>query len=115
MPIVAALDPPHRRGALARARRRPADGRRAALARRGLECLRMGRGALVTAFLSAFGRAIAEVGAILVVGGNIRGFTRTMTTTIALETSKGDLALALALGFILIALSLARQRDAPLP
>jgi tungstate transport system permease protein len=66
----------------------------------------MGRGALVTAFLAAFGRAIAEVGAILIVGGNIRGFTRTMTTTIALETSKGELALALALGLILISLSL---------
>jgi tungstate transport system permease protein len=65
----------------------------------------MGRAALVTAFLSAFGRAIAEVGAIIMVGGNIRGYTRTMTTTIALETSKGDLALALALGLILIALS----------
>jgi tungstate transport system permease protein len=79
----------------------------APLWRGALECLRMGRSALVTTFLSAFGRAIAEVGAILVVGGNIRGYTRTMTTTIALETSKGDLALALALGFILIALSLA--------
>jgi tungstate transport system permease protein len=75
--------------------------------RAGFELLRMGRGALVTAFLAAFGRAIAEVGAILIVGGNIRGFTRTMTTTIALETSKGELALALALGLILISLSLA--------
>ena len=62
--------------------------------RAGLELLRIARGALLTAFLAAFGRAIAEVGAILVVGGNIRGFTRTMTTTIALETSRGDLALA---------------------
>jgi tungstate transport system permease protein len=76
-------------------------------ARAGFELLRMGRGGLVTAFLAAFGRAIAEVGAILIVGGNIRGFTRTMTTTIALETSKGELALALALGLILISLSLA--------
>jgi tungstate transport system permease protein len=75
--------------------------------RGAVECLRMGRDGLVTAFLSAFGRAIAEVGAILVVGGNIRGYTRTMTTTIALETSKGELALALALGFILIGVSLA--------
>jgi tungstate transport system permease protein len=66
---------------------------------------KLGRGALLTAFLAAFGRAIAEVGAIIIVGGNIRGFTRTMTTTIALETSKGDLALALALGVILILLS----------
>jgi tungstate transport system permease protein len=75
--------------------------------RAGLELLRVAPGALVTSFLAAFGRAIAEVGAILVVGGNIRGFTRTMTTAIALETSKGDLALALALGLILIGLSLA--------
>ena len=65
----------------------------------------IGRAALLTAFLAAFGRAIAEVGAIIIVGGNIRGFTRTMTTTIALETSKGDLALALGLGLILILLS----------
>lgn len=66
----------------------------------------IGRSALLTAFLAAFGRAIAEVGAIVVVGGNIRGYTRTMTTAIALETSKGDLALALGLGLILIALSI---------
>jgi tungstate transport system permease protein len=65
----------------------------------------IGRAGLLTAFLAAFGRAIAEVGAIIVVGGNIQGFTRTMTTAIALETSKGDLALALGLGFILIMLS----------
>lgn len=65
----------------------------------------LGRASLLTAFLAAFGRAIAEVGAILIVGGNIRGFTRTMTTTIALETSKGDLPLALGLGLILLALS----------
>jgi tungstate transport system permease protein len=63
------------------------------------------RGALVTVFLAAFGRAIAEVGAIMMVGGNIRGFTRTMTTTIALETSRGELALALALGLILMSLT----------
>jgi tungstate transport system permease protein len=65
----------------------------------------LGRTSLLTAFLAAFGRAIAEVGAILIVGGNIRGFTRTMTTAIALETSKGDLPLALGLGLILLALS----------
>jgi tungstate transport system permease protein len=65
-----------------------------------------GREGLLTAFLAAFGRAIAEVGAIIIVGGNIRGYTRTMTTTIALETSKGDLSLALALGMILIILSM---------
>jgi tungstate transport system permease protein len=70
-----------------------------------VELFAIGRGALVTAFLAAFGRAIAEVGAIIIVGGNIRGFTRTMTTTIALETSKGELALALGLGLILILLS----------
>jgi tungstate transport system permease protein len=67
----------------------------------------LGRTSLLTAFLAAFGRAIAEVGAIVIVGGNIRGFTRTMTTAIALETSKGDLPLALGLGLILLALSVA--------
>jgi tungstate transport system permease protein len=71
-----------------------------------LELLRMGRAGLLTAFLFAFGRAISEVGAIIVVGGNIRGVTRTMTTAIALETSKGELALALGLGLVLIALSI---------
>jgi len=65
----------------------------------------LGRASLLTAFLAAFGRAIAEVGAIIIVGGNIRGYTRTMTTTIALETSKGDLSLALGLGLILVLLS----------
>jgi tungstate transport system permease protein len=65
----------------------------------------IGRDSLLTAFLAAFGRAIAEVGAIIIVGGNIRGYTRTMTTAIALETGKGDLTLALALGFILLSLS----------
>jgi tungstate transport system permease protein len=69
------------------------------------ELFLIGRSALLTAFLAAFGRAIAEVGAIIIVGGNIRGYTRTMTTAIALETSKGDLALALGLGLILILLS----------
>jgi tungstate transport system permease protein len=68
--------------------------------------LDMGRASLVTVALTAFGRAIAEVGAIIVVGGNIRGATRTMTTAIALETSKGDLPLALGLGVVLISLSL---------
>lgn len=63
-----------------------------------------GRFSLLTALLAGFGRAIAEVGAIMLVGGNILGYTRTMTTAIALETSKGDLPLALALGMILIAL-----------
>jgi tungstate transport system permease protein len=65
----------------------------------------LGRASLLTAFLAAFGRAIAEVGAIIVVGGNIRGYTRTMTTTIVLETGKGELSLALGLGLILVLLS----------
>ena len=69
--------------------------------------LALGRAWLITTFLSAFGRAISEGGAIIVVGGNIRFYTRTMTTAIALETSKGDLSLALGLGMVLIALSLA--------
>ena len=60
------------------------------------------RFSLVTALLAGFGRAAAEVGAIIIVGGNIDGFTRTMTTAIALETSKGDLPLAVGLGIILI-------------
>ena len=63
-----------------------------------------GRFSLVTAMLAGFGRAIAEVGAVMIVGGNINHVTRVMTTTIALETSKGNLSLALGLGFILIAL-----------
>jgi tungstate transport system permease protein len=66
-----------------------------------------GRFALATALLAGFGRATAEVGAVLIVGGNIAGVTRTMTTSIALETSKGDLPLALGLGLVLIALTLA--------
>lgn len=57
---------------------------------------------LLTVLLTAFGRAISEVGAVMIVGGNIAGVTRVMTTTIALETSKGDLALALALGVVLL-------------
>jgi len=62
------------------------------------------RFSLVTALLAGFGRAAAEVGAVIIVGGNINGFTRMMTTAIALETSKGNLALAIGLGFVLIAL-----------
>jgi len=62
------------------------------------------RFSLVTALLAGFGRAAAEVGAIIIVGGNIEGFTRTMTTAIALETSKGDLPLAIGLGLVLIAI-----------
>ncbi len=66
-----------------------------------------GRHRLLTTLLAGFGRAIAEVGAVILVGGNIAHVTRVMTTAIALETSKGDLALALALGIVLLALSLA--------
>ena len=65
-----------------------------------------GRFSLLTVGLAGFGRAIAEVGAVIVVGGNIDHLTRVMTTAIALETSKGDLALAVALGMILLALAL---------
>jgi len=65
------------------------------------------RFSLVTALLAGFGRAAAEVGAIIVVGGNIEGFTRTMTTAIALETSKGDLPLAVGLGIVLLAIVVA--------
>jgi tungstate transport system permease protein len=63
-----------------------------------------GRFSLVVTLLAGFGRAAAEVGAIIIVGGNIKGFTRTMTTAIALETSKGDLSLAIGLGGVLIAI-----------
>jgi tungstate transport system permease protein len=61
---------------------------------------------LVTALLAGFGRAAAEVGAVMIVGGNIEGYTRTMTTAIALETSKGDLPLAIGLGMVLITIVL---------
>jgi tungstate transport system permease protein len=64
------------------------------------------RFSLVTIALAGFGRAAAEVGAVMIVGGNIDGFTRVMTTTIALETSKGDLPLAIGLGLVLIAVIL---------
>lgn len=65
-----------------------------------------GRFSLSTAVLAGFGRAIAEVGAIIIVGGNIAGYTRTMTTAISLETSRGDLALAMALGIVLLAIAI---------
>jgi tungstate transport system permease protein len=65
------------------------------------------RSQLITAVLAGFGRTISEVGAILIVGGNIAGYTRTMTTSIVLETSKGDLSLGLGLGFVLIGISIA--------
>lgn len=64
------------------------------------------RYALLTVLIASFGRAISEVGAVMIVGGNIDGFTRVMTTAIALETSKGDLPLALGLGLILLAVVL---------
>ena len=70
--------------------------------RRVLTLICDARFSLVTALLAGFGRAAAEVGAIIIVGGNIEGFTRTMTTAIALETSKGDLRLAMGLGIVLI-------------
>ena len=69
--------------------------------------IRDARYSLLTVLLAGFGRAIAEVGAVIIVGGNIDHLTRVMTTAIALETSKGDLALALALGMILLLLALA--------
>ena len=65
------------------------------------------RFSLVTILLAGFGRAAAEVGAVMIVGGNIDGFTRVMTTSIALETSKGNLALAIGLGVVLIAIVVA--------
>jgi len=68
--------------------------------------IRDGRRTLLTAALAGFGRAIGEVGAIMIVGGNIDHATRVLTTAIALETGKGDFALALGLGFVLIALAL---------
>lgn len=64
-----------------------------------------GRYALLTALLAGFGRAIAEVGAVIIVGGNINHVTRVMTTTIALETSRGNLALALGLGIVLVTIA----------
>jgi tungstate transport system permease protein len=72
------------------------------------------RYSLLTAVLAGLGRASAEVGAVMIVGGNIDGVTRVMTTTIALETSKGDLPLALGLGMVLIAIVLALNAGAHL-
>jgi tungstate transport system permease protein len=70
------------------------------------------RFSLLTALLAGLGRAAAEVGAVMIVGGNIDGVTRVMTTAIALETSKGDLPLALGLGLVLIAIVLALNTGA---
>jgi tungstate transport system permease protein len=64
------------------------------------------RAELLTATLAGFGRTVSEVGAVILVGGNIRGLTRTMTTAIALQTSQGDLSLALALGAVLVGISI---------
>ena len=69
---------------------------------RALLMLAHERWSVVTVLLTAFGRAVSEVGAVMIVGGNIDGLTRVITTAIALETSKGDLPLALALGLILL-------------
>ena len=71
-----------------------------------LAVVREARYGIMSAIIAAFGRVMAEVGAILIVGGNIAGFTRVMTTTIALETDKGNFELALALGIILLGISL---------
>ena len=65
------------------------------------------RFSLVTVLLAGFGRAAAEVGTVMIVGGNIEGYTRVMTTAIALETSKGNLALAIGLGLVLISIIIA--------
>lgn len=72
-----------------------------------LTVIREARYGIMSGIIAAFGRVMAEVGAILIVGGNIAGFTRVMTTTIALETDKGNFDLALALGIILLAISMA--------
>ena len=64
------------------------------------------RRTLITIILAAFGRAIAEVGAIIIVGGNINHVTRVMTTTIALETSRGEFTIAMALGIVLMGIAL---------
>jgi len=64
------------------------------------------RADLLTAILAGFGRTVSEVGAVILVGGNIRGVTRTMTTAITLQTSQGDLSLALALGAVLVGISI---------
>ena len=109
-PIIAGAVAPGRRRRLARIRGTIALARRDARDRGALTLLWDTRYSLVTVVLAGFGRAAAEVGAVMIVGGNIDGVTRVMTTTIALETSKGDLPLALGLGIVLIALVFAHQR-----
>lgn len=86
----------------------------ASRARAAVTLLWDSRYSLVTIVLAGFGRAAAEVGAVMIVGGNIEGVTRVMTTAIALETSKGDLPLALGLGIILLALVIALNAFASL-
>ena len=101
LPIIAALA----RQVVADALREGGDQLRSMGAGRLVAALLMllhERWAVVTLLLAAFGRAISEVGTVMIVGGNIDGVTRVMTTAIALETSKGDLPLALALGLILL-------------
>lgn len=80
---------------------------RISITRRILTLLKDGRAGLVTIMLACLGRALSEVGAIIIVGGNINHVTRMMTTAIALETSRGELALAMALGIILLMIALA--------
>ena len=100
-----------RRGRLGEYRRAAALARRAALGA-ALTLLWDLRFSLVTIVLAGFGRAASEVGAVMIVGGNIDGVTRVMTTAIALETSKGDLPLALGLGIVLLAIVLALNAGA---
>lgn len=101
LPVVAALT----RQVVEDAERSHGEQLRSLGAGTGLRALLLAfdeRHALVTVGVTAFGRAISEVGAVMIVGGNIEGYTRVMTTAIALETSKGDLPLALALGLVLL-------------
>jgi tungstate transport system permease protein len=105
MPVVAALT----RQLIADAWRGNGEQLRSMGASRAIAALLLlvhERLALVTVLLTAFGRAVSEVGAVMIVGGNIDGVTRVMTTAIALETSKGDLPLALGLGIVLLAIVL---------
>ena len=105
LPVVAALT----RQTVEDAERLHGEQLRSMGASKAMRCLLLvwdERRALFTVLIAAFGRAISEVGAVMIVGGNIDGFTRVMTTAIALETSKGDLPLALALGLILLSVVL---------
>jgi tungstate transport system permease protein len=102
VPLIAALTRQLVADALARRRRPAASPWAPGAAGQRLLLLVHERLAVLTVLLTAFGRAVAEVGAVMIVGGNIDGVTRVMTTAIALETSKGDLPLALALGAVLL-------------